>query len=70
MPYRSIADLPAPVRANLPVPARLVYRRAFNSAWSTYRDLPDREVICHRVAWSAVKRSYRKIGRDWVRQAS
>jgi cation transport regulator len=70
MPYRTIADLPVPVRAHLPVPARLVYRRAFNSAWETYRNHPRREEICHRVAWSAVKRSYRRVDGDWVRAAS
>jgi cation transport regulator len=66
MPYRSNADLPAPIRAHLPAPAQLVYRRAFNGAWIAYRKEARREEICHRVAWAAVKRSYRKADLDWV----
>ncbi len=66
MPYHSTAELPAPIRAHLPAPAQLVYRRAFNDAWMTYRDDPRREEICHRVAWAAVRHSYRKAGQDWV----
>jgi cation transport regulator len=26
-----------------------------------------REEIAHRVAWSAVKKSYHKVGDEWVR---
>lgn len=66
MPYRSNADLPATIRAHLPAPAQLVYRRTYNNAWTTYRNEPRREEICHRVAWAAVKRSYRKADHDWV----
>jgi cation transport regulator len=69
MPYRSTAELPAPIRAHLPAPAQLVYRRAFNNAWVTYRGDPRREEIFHRVAWAAVKRSYRKVDHEWVAHA-
>lgn len=70
MPYRSTTELPAPIRAHLPAPAQLIYRRAFNNAWETYRDDPRREEICHRVAWAAVKRNFRKADHEWVARAT
>ncbi|HTS94814.1 MAG TPA: ChaB family protein [Stellaceae bacterium] len=68
MPYARNSDLPAPVRSHLPAPAQRIYREAFNHAWAEYSDRePGRvEEIAHRVAWAAVKRRYRKVGRDWV----
>ena len=67
MPYRSNDDLPPAVRAHLPPHARDIYREAFNSAWRQYVERgPGREAIAHRIAWAAVKRRYRKTGRDWI----
>jgi cation transport regulator len=66
MPYRTNADLPDRVRAHLPHHAQDIYRESFNHAWDTYRDDPRQEEIAHRVAWSAVKKSYRKSGESWV----
>ncbi len=66
MPYRTIEDLPAPVRRHLPEHAQEIYRTAFNHAWESYAATPAREEIAHRVAWAAVKRRYRKAGADWV----
>lgn len=68
MPYNSVEDLPAPVRAHLPPHAQEIYRSAFNHAWVEYesRGAAQREEIAHRVAWAAVKRRYRKQGDDWV----
>lgn len=66
MPYPSSDDLPQSVRKHLPPRARGVYREAFNHAWETYRRDPDREQIAHRVAWSAVKKLFRKAGDLWV----
>jgi len=73
MPYDNNSQLPAQVRDNLPQKAQTVYRRAFNSAWEEY-DSPekrkggaDREETAHRVAWSAVKNSFRKDDQGrWV----
>ena len=63
MPYATNDDLPLSVRAHLPPHAQDIYREAFNSAWEHYhRD----EDTARRVAWSAVKRRYVKVGRDWV----
>lgn len=66
MPYRSNADLPGPVQRHLPVDAQSIYREAFNHAWKGYGSDPRREEIAHRVAWAAVKKSYRKLGVAWV----
>ncbi|HWI29723.1 MAG TPA: ChaB family protein [Stellaceae bacterium] len=68
MPYAANEDLPLRVRAHLPPDAQDIFREAFNHAWTSYaeRELGRREEIAHRVAWAAVKRRYRKVGRDWV----
>ncbi|MGB8363431.1 MAG: ChaB family protein [Rhizomicrobium sp.] len=67
MPYVSNSDLPARIRGHLPAHAQDIFRAAFNSAWQRYSDDPfRREEIANRVAWSAVKKSYRKLGNDWV----
>ena len=67
MPYDSIRDLPDSVRDNLPKHAQEIYKSAFNNAWEEYNHDEQR---AHSVAWSAVKRSYRKdeaSGR-WVKK--
>jgi cation transport regulator len=73
VPYRLNADLPDSVRAHLPPGAQTIYRKVYNNAWDEYGD-PNkrrgggsREVTAHRVAWSAVKKSYRKQGDRWTR---
>lgn len=67
MPYRTNAQLPEPVRRHLPPTAQAIYRSAFNNAWTRYRKTDPRyEEISHRVAWTAVKRAFRKEGTEWV----
>jgi cation transport regulator len=67
MPYAINADLPANVRAILPLGAQDIYREAFNHAWREY--WVD-ESVAHRIAWSAVKRSYhRDASGNWVRSS-
>ena len=56
MPYKNIRGLPKPVRDNLPKKAQEIYMKAFNNADEKYKD----EVTAHKVAWSAVKKEYRK----------
>lgn len=74
MPYRKRSELPDSVKDNLPAHAQEIYMEAYNSAWDQY-DTPEkrrgdatREESAHRVAWSAVKQSYKKRGDDgeWV----
>ena len=68
MPYASNEDLPASIRSHLPPHAQDIFRAAFNHAWQSYgqREPERREEIAHRVAWSAVKRQYHKLGDRWV----
>jgi cation transport regulator len=74
MPYDRNADLPKSVRDNLPQGAQTTYRKAYNNAWKQYdsarkrRGSATREETAHRVAWAAVKVSYRKKGDRWVRK--
>jgi cation transport regulator len=63
MPYETNEDLPPAIRQHLPAHAQDIFRAAFNSAWESYG--ADEE-IARRVAWAAVKKRYRKAGRDWV----
>lgn len=67
MPYRSNRELPPAVQRVLPAHAQDIYREAFNSAWRNYRPGgADDDARCHRIAWAAVKKRYRKIGDEWV----
>lgn len=74
MPYDRKADLPKAVQDTLPEHAQTIYRKAFNNAWDEYRDPDDRrgdasrEETAHRVAWAAVKDSYKKKGDRWVKK--
>ena len=66
MPYRATDDLPPAVRDHLPAHAQEIFVAAFNAAWDAHAGDPDVEVIAFRIAWAAVKRSYRKSGSVWV----
>jgi cation transport regulator len=66
VPYNANSDLPQSVREHLPDHAQTIYREAFNHAWQQYVRVSADEAIAHRVAWSAVKRKYRKAGDRWV----
>ncbi len=66
MPYKTNKNLPESLRKHLPMGAQTIYRKAFNNAFVQYKDPKKRkfasslEVTAHRVAWTAVKREYRK----------
>ena len=66
MPYLSNNDLPIAVQRHLPEHGQDIFREAFNNAWRQYSADPRREEIAHRVAWSAVKRVYAKVGAEWA----
>lgn len=74
MSYQRNADLPKSVRDNLARGAQTIYRKAYNSAWKLYdeakkrRGSASREETAHRVAWAAVKQSYKKKGDRWVKK--
>lgn len=67
MPYLTNADLPLPLRGHLPQDAQDIYREVFNHALAACANDPHQEEIAHCIAWAAVKRSYEKIGGEWVR---
>ncbi len=66
MPYATNDDLPAGVRQHLPVHAQDIYRAAFNHAFADHAGDPRQEEAAPRIAWAAVKRSYVKVGNEWV----
>ena len=69
MPYRSNDDLPSSVARRLPPHAQGIYREAFNHAFAAHAGDPRQEEAAHRIAWAAVKRSYVKVGDQWVERA-
>jgi cation transport regulator len=66
MPYRTNEDLPDAVARHLPPHAQDIYRAAFNHAFEAHAADPRQEEAASRIAWAAVKRSYVKIGNNWV----
>ena len=75
MPYDSLTDLPDSVKNSLPKHAQEIYKEAYNSAWDQYKKPSDRkgdgsrEETAHKVAWAAVKNSYKKNEKgDWVKK--
>ena len=58
-------------QGNLPEGARKIYLAAEASAKkSTCKDSEDRDACTAKVAWSAVKSKYKKVGDKWVRKES
>jgi cation transport regulator len=66
MPYATNRDLPPSVSRHLPAHAQDIFREAFNHAFAAHESDPRQEEAAHRIAWAAVKRSYVKVGKDWV----
>ena len=56
MPYKSNKDLHENVRGVLPQRAQTIFRKAFNAAYGQYKQ----EIRAFKVAWSAVKKEYKK----------
>jgi len=73
MPYNSLTDLPESVKNALPKHGQEIYKEAYNNAWDQYKKPSDRqgdssrEETAHKVAWAAVKNSYKKNDKgNWV----
>jgi cation transport regulator len=66
VPYATTNELP-PAARHLPPHAQEIFLSAFNNAWRSYADRGPREQeeIAFRVAWSAVKKQYRRRGETW-----
>jgi cation transport regulator len=75
MPYDTITQLPASIRASLPDDALKIYRTAYNAAWNEYadadkrRDDRDRQATAHRVAWDAVRQKYENRDGRWTKSS-
>lgn len=71
MPYSNNRQLPRSVKNQLPKHAQDIYREAYNNFDYYNSDLDDVEERAHKVAWSAVKRKYRR-GKNgyWIRKLS
>jgi cation transport regulator len=57
MPYVTNADISYKISHNLPEHAQTIFRKAFNNAWKQY---DGNEEIAFKVAWTAVKKEYKK----------
>ena len=75
MPYDNLSDLPDSVKSSLPRHALEIYQKAFNSAWEQYdkpserRGDSSREETAHKVAWSGVKKEYKKNSKgEWIKE--
>lgn len=66
MPYRRKNDLPKTLN-KLPTEAKEIYSKAFNNAEKFYAKNKDKDLIAAKVAWSAVKRKFRKVRDSWVK---
>jgi len=62
-PYRTNKSLPPSVK-NLPSGAKTIWRKTFNSAYPKYG-----EDSAIKIAWTAVKNVYKKVGDKWVRKS-
>lgn len=63
MPYASVKELPPNVR-KMPAHAQAIFRSVFNAALKQYGT----ESQAFAVAYTAVKRSYKKTGGRWVKK--
>lgn len=74
MPYKTNKDLPDRVKDNLPMGAQTIFRKVFNNALKEYKDPKKRrgkdslEETANKVAWSAVKKVYKKVKDKWVKR--
>ncbi len=66
MPYPNISDLPPAVRHSLPTHAQEIFKEAFNSAYKVHNG--DDEVTAFKIAWAAVKKTYKKQNDKWIRR--
>ena len=59
MPYPTNQDLPQQIKG-LPEAAQTIWRKTFNNALKS-----NNEDSARKIAWSAVKRQYKKAGERW-----
>jgi cation transport regulator len=67
MPYRRIEDLPDRIKKNLSGDPQKIFREVYDNSWKQYfspekrRGEADPGEAANKVAWSAVKKKYKKI---------
>jgi len=66
MKFKTIRELPLEIRTDLPKHGQEIWMKTWNNAMDEY---DGDEKSAAKVAWSAVKREYRKIKNRWVRMA-
>jgi cation transport regulator len=64
MPYSKKSELPESVKDVLPAHAQEIFMSAFNSA-----EKDNDEESAFKIAWAAVKKSYKKVDGKWVKEA-
>jgi len=63
MPYSKNSELSDAVKDNIPAAAQTIFRKAFNASYS------HGEVRAFKIAWSAVKKVYKKSASGkWVKK--
>lgn len=74
MSFCTNEELPDSVRNNLPTRAQVIYREAYNEAWSRFSYLASRpkgqtlrDENAHRAGWRAVRAQYKRRDGRWVR---
>jgi cation transport regulator len=75
MAYSSKKKLPKAIQDSLPSGAQAIYKEVFNKAQEFYEDPSKRrdrkedvDEVASKVAWSAVKKKYKKIDSKWKRK--
>ena len=61
-PYKTTKDLPSNVTNVLPPSAQSIWMRVFNESY------PKGEDYARKVAWTVVKRMFKKVGDKWVQK--
>lgn len=55
----------------LPAHGKDIFVAAFNNAYAgTCKERDDRDACASKIAWSAIKEKYKKVGDDWVARAA
>ena len=62
-PYKDNKSLPKNIQG-LPTGAKTIWRKAFNATFQKFS-----ETRARKIAWSAVKKVYKKVGDDWVKKS-
>ena len=74
VPYKTNKELPKGIRNNLPQGAQTVFRKVYNNANKQYKSPGKRRKksslteVCNKVAWSAVKKVYKKEKDKWIKK--